>query len=130
MATTNVYFVGVKRGYEKVQCFKLMGKNLCLGVDSFENGIANILPMHMLSVKESAEIVSGLFDESSNFKSELFKAFKCNENTIFKGISFDFNQINLLITKENAEVNKIYEMYTLALEEKEKKLHNRCRRNN
>lgn len=118
MAVTNVHYV---KRVKKVRRFKIEGKTYDLKVDSFENGIAYILPIYMISINELAEIISDLFNESSNFKSELFKAFNCNSDTEFIGIQFEFNFVNFLITKENADANKICEMYSLGLDEFEKK---------
>lgn len=121
MAATNVYYVGTGKENKKVRCFKIVGKTYCLKVDSFENGIVNILPIYLITFNELAEIVSGLFAKNSNFKTTLFSAFECDENAIFKGITFSFNDVNIFITKETADVSKICELYNLSLEENDKK---------
>ena len=77
-------------------------------VNSFENGIATISPMPGCTIHSFAKVVADCFDESSNFANELLEAFNCDEGTIFTGIKFDFNGVSILVTKKNADANKIY----------------------
>ena len=81
------------------------GPSLMIG---FENGIALVDVPAGYGILSFAEIIAGCFDKDSNFISELLIAFNCDEDTSFTGIQFEFNGITLLITKENADKDKIY----------------------
>jgi len=107
MATTKVYFEEIWDYDKKTRIFRT-SKRDSLWVKSFEDGVAVADPMCGCSITSFAEMIAGCFDEDSNFKSELFRAFNCDENTAFTGIQFDFNGVTLLVTKENADKDKIY----------------------
>ena len=63
-----------------------------------------------------AELIAGCFDEDSNFASELLRAYDCDENTPFTGIKFEFNGVTILVTKENADKDKIYAEWNAGME--------------
>lgn len=115
MATTKVYFEGIYDYDKKTRIFRT-SKRDSLWVKSFEDGIAVADPMCGCSITSFAEMIAGCFDEDSNFTSELFSAFNCDENTAFTGIQFDFNGVTLLVTKENANEDKIYEEWKAGME--------------
>ncbi len=79
-----------------------------LWIKSFENGIATADPMGSCTITSYAEMIAGCFDEDSNFTSELLRAFDCETDTNFIGIQFEFNCVMILVTKENADKDKIY----------------------
>lgn len=115
MAITSVYFTGLSKYDKQVRCFKIIGKPKTLEIRSFENGIAIQEAEYSRTIQENAEILVGLFNKDSNFKAELFKAFGCSEDTKFKGIQFKFDAVTILVTKENADVDKIVEEYHLGI---------------
>ena len=115
MATTNVYFEEISNYDKKTRIFRTSKRDL-LWIKAFENGIAVADPMCGCSITSFAEMIAGCFDEDSNFKSELLIAFDCDENTAFKGIQFNFNGVILLVTKENADKDKIYAEFQAGLE--------------
>ena len=85
-------------------------------VISFENGIATIDPMLGTAIGDFAELVAGCFEENSTFIDEVCQVFNCPENNVLKGICFSFNEVNILVTKNDADVNKIYAKYKAGLE--------------
>lgn len=114
--TTIVYFDGIW-DYDKTTRILLRAvapKRDTFWVSSFENGIATIDPMCGSMITDVAEVVAGCFAEGSNFASELrsycpnLKVFDCDENTAFTGIKFEFNEVTVMVTKENADKDKIY----------------------
>lgn len=82
-----------------------------LWVESFENGIAVVTPAGGSNIVTFAAEIAGCFHEYSNFGSEVLKAFNCVKNVAFIGIQFEFNGATVLVTKENADADKIYEQW-------------------
>lgn len=115
MAKTRVYFEEIWDYDKKTRIFRT-SKRDSLWITSFENGVAVADPMFGCSITSFAEMIAGCFHKDSNFTSELFRAFDCDENTAFTGIQFDFNEVILLVTKENADKDKIYAEYRAGLE--------------
>ncbi len=117
--TTIVYFVEKKND---IFIFRsLAPKRDTLQVESFENGVVTIDPMYDSTITTVAEIVAGCFEKDSNFTRELFRAFECNENTAFTGIKFTFNEVTVMVTKENADKDKIYAEWKAGVEANAKK---------
>lgn len=115
--TTIVYFDGIWDYDNTTRILRAVApRRDTLWVSSFENGIATIDPMCGSMITHVAEIVAGCFDEDSNFASELLKAFGCDENTAFTGIKFDFNEVTVMVTKENADKDKIYAEWQAGME--------------
>lgn len=94
--------------YDKKSRVFRTSKEETLWVNSFENGVAVVEPMVGVSISSFIEMIVGCFHKESNFTSELFKAFECDENTVFTGIQSNINLVTLLVTKENADKDKIY----------------------
>lgn len=115
--TTIVYFDGIWDYDNATRILRTLAPRTdTLWVSSFENGIVTIDPMCGSIITNVAEVVAGCFDENSNFASELLKAFDCNENTAFTGIKFDFNEVTVMVTKENADKYKIYAEWQAGME--------------
>lgn len=115
--TTLVYFDRIWEHDDTTRIFRVWDpEEDILWVKSFENGIVTIDPTLGCTINSFAEIVAGCFDEESNFTSELFPAFDCDEDTSFTGIKFEFNGVTLLVTKENADADKIYAEYKAGME--------------
>lgn len=105
---------------KRTRIFQISNKG-SLRIKSFKNGIAVIEAMMGCSITWFAEMISGCFDEESNFKSELFKAFNCDENTTFIGFRFDYLGETILITKENSDKSQIRDKFdSIANKETEK----------
>lgn len=105
-------------------CFEGKDKNMCyfetfegydLRVKSFEDGIATIDVMMGYEISSFLEVIVGCFSERSNFTRELLYAYNCDKDTVLKGIKFKFNDIPILVTKANADVDKIYAEYCAKL---------------
>lgn len=101
-------------------CFESKYQNMCyfetfdgydLHVKSFEDGIATLEVVMGYEISSFLEVVVGCFDKHSNFTRELIYAYNCDKDTVLKGIKFEFNTIPILVTKANADVDKIYAEY-------------------
>lgn len=79
-----------------------------IGVRMLNGNIAFVAPMETCHISSFSEIVAGCFKEESNFGEEIRKAFNCKENFTLNGIRFEFNGVTILVTKENADSEKIY----------------------
>ena len=114
---TLVYFDRIWEHDDTTRILRMWApKRDTLWVESFEDGIATIDPMLGCTINSFAEVVAGCFDEDSNFASVLLQAFDCDEGTAFAGIKFKFNGVTLLVTKENADANKIYAEWKAGME--------------
>lgn len=121
---TIVYFDEIWNCDKTTRIFRTVApKKDSLWVSSFENGIVTINPTYGSTITSFAEIIAGCFDESSNFTYELSKAMGYSENTIFTGIKFDFNGITIMVTKENANKDKILANWNSSMKETAKKQH-------
>lgn len=85
-------------------------------VISFINGIVTIDPMMGTDISDFAELIVGCFEKKSNFIDKVSQVFNCPKNNVLKGITFEFNDVNILVTKNDADVNKIYAKYKAGLE--------------
>ncbi len=115
--TTIVYFDEIWDYDKTTRIFRtVFPKRDTLWVSSFEDGIATVDPMCGSTITEFAETVAGCFADESNFGDEVIKAFECDENATFTGIKFEFNGVTLVVTKENADKDKIYEEWNAGIE--------------
>lgn len=85
-------------------------------VISFINGIVTIEPMMGTAIRDFAELVVNCFEKKSTFIDKVSQVFNCPKNNVLKGINFEFNDVNILVTKEDADVNKICAKYEAGLE--------------
>lgn len=92
-------------------CFHLFEIASSIGntlyVQSFENGVVTIKPNPSCFIEDFATVVAGCFAEDSNFAEELKFAFGCKDDTEFKSIKFEFNGKTIVVTKENADADRI-----------------------
>ncbi len=117
--TTIVYFVEKRNGTFIFRA--LAPRRYTIQVKSFENGVVTIAPMNDSTITTVAEIVAGCFEDHSNFTRELFRAFECDKNTAFTGIKFNINEVTIMVTKENADEDKIYAEWKAGAEANAKK---------
>ena len=89
-------------------------------VEKIKDGIITILPPTGSHINTFTEFVAGIFDAKSNFASVVCDRLKVPEEE-FKGIEFEFNEIKLTVTKENADATKLYKEWLAKI----KKLHPR-----
>ena len=101
---TLVYFDGIcKHDGISSRAFRVIDnrKINTILVESFENGIATIDSIGVYCSSDLAEVVSGCFDDESNFEAEVLNVFNC-KNTRLNGIKFMFNGVIILITRDNS----------------------------
>ncbi len=103
---TRVYFDGIWDYDKTTRIFRTSGRDT-LWVSSFENGIATVDPMCGSEITAFSGLIAGCFEEGSNFEAELCKGFDCDLETALTGIQFEFNEVTVLVTKENAHTDKI-----------------------
>lgn len=118
MANTTIVYFDEIWDYDKTsRIFRTIApKRDTIWVKSFEDGIATVNPICGCTITEFAETVAGCFADGSNFGDEVLKAFDCEENDTFTGIKFEFNGVTLVVTKENADKDKIYEEWNAGME--------------
>lgn len=109
--TTRVYFEGIWEHNNTSRIFRAIGndKIRTLWVEGFEDGIVTVDPVAGCNINTFAEAVAGCFNDDSNFGTEVLRAYNCDENSTFKGIKFEFNGVTLIVTKENADAERIYQ---------------------
>lgn len=88
-------------------------------IDDFKDGFAYIeIPTEIaygeesvviiiLHLEEYVQFISGCFENDSNFKEKLFRAFGCSEDTEFKGFRVSMQEFYKFITIEDSFVLKI-----------------------
>lgn len=103
---TRVYFDEIWDYDKTTRIFRTSGRDT-LWVSSFENGIATVDPMCGSEITAFSGLIAGCFEEGSNFEAELRKGFDCDSETALTGIQFEFNEVTILVTKENADTDKI-----------------------
>lgn len=114
---TIVYFKNVCDYDNTSRIFRIVfPKRDTLWVNSFEDGIVTVDPSAGSDIRDFAEIIAGCFKKDSNFEEEIFKAFDSDENATFRGIKFNFNGVTLVVTKENASKEKIYQEWNAGME--------------
>ena len=62
-----------------------------------------------------AELVASCFEEGSNFKEMLLKAYEKDENTPFEVIRFVYDGVLFNVSKENADPDKLYDFWEAEL---------------
>lgn len=72
---------------------------------------------------EFVEAVVGCFNDDSNFGIEVLRTYDCDENDTFTGIKFTFNGVTLIVTKENADIDVIYNEWEAGMEANIEKRH-------
>lgn len=108
--TTVVYFDGTKEDKITRILRVVTPKRYTFFVSSFENGIATIDLLCDSIFTDVADIILGCFNNDSNFKAQLFKAFGCNKDTPFSGIKVNFNDVSILFTKKNVMYQELTEV--------------------
>lgn len=118
--TTKVYLREIQKNYNNTtsRVYRTIGNNedCDLYVEGFENGIITVNPAAGCSIYTFAEALAGCFSEDSNFCTEVLEAYNCDENTTFTGIKFEFSGVTLIVTKENANKNRIFSDWKAGLE--------------
>lgn len=110
---TLVYFLEEKTRYDETHYIYMVVEPIVreLVVTSYKDEIATVKPLAGTDLYEFAKILSGCFEENSNFASELLRVkYSCEgsfEPCNLKGISFEFNSIPVLVTKNNSSVKEI-----------------------
>ena len=107
--TTRVYFEGIWEHNNTSRIFRTIGNDSIrnLWVEGFEDGIVTVDPVAGCNINTFAEAVAGCFNDDSNFGTEVLRAYDCDENATFTGIKFKFNDVTLIVTKENADADGI-----------------------
>lgn len=116
--TTRVYYEGIWEHNNSTHIFRTIGNNAIrtLWVEGFEDGIVTVHPVAGCSIDTFAEAVAGCFNEDSNFGTEVLGAYNCDKNSTFTGIKFEFNGVTLVVTKENADKDRIYKDWKAGME--------------
>ena len=116
--TTHVYFEGIWDHNNTSRIFRTIGNNAIrtLWVEGFEDGIVTVDHVAGCSIDTFAEAVAGCFNEDSNFGTEVLRAYNCDKNSTFTGIKFKFNGVTLVVTKENADKDRIYKDWKAGME--------------
>ena len=78
---------------------------------SYEDGYVELDVFFGTFLEDFAEFVEGCFAKNSNFKSEMKAIFGKARNSKFFGIKFNCNGIELHITEEFADKDKIIQLY-------------------
>lgn len=116
--TTRVYFEGIWEHNNISRIFRTIGNDSIrnLWVEGFEDGIVTVDPVAGCNINIFAEAVAGCFNDDSNFGTEVLRAYDCDENATFTGIKFKFNDVTLIVTKENADADGIYKEWNAGRE--------------
>jgi hypothetical protein len=79
-------------------------------VEGVKDGIFQIdAPIGAL-ITEFLKFVVGIFEPDSNFASFVCEKFGVPESS-FKGVSFEFNEVKLTVTKENANADELFKYW-------------------
>ena len=112
-----VNIIGVRKSFSF-----LTDEGFEIFVDDFKDGFAYIeIPTDItykdenvyvvaLNLKEYAQFISGCFENGSNFKEKLFRAYGCTKNTEFKGFRISIQEFYQFITVEDSFVIKVEEI--------------------
>lgn len=120
-------FLGVWAKDRKTRIFAT-GWDDYLFISSFADGIAVAEPDSWLtfgSFLDYADIITGCFEEESNFKDVLLESYGLSKDTHFHGIRFIYDNVLIFVTKENADKDKLYQFWKAerdAIQEREKEL--------
>lgn len=114
--TTRVYFEGIWECNDTSRIFRIIGNDsFTLWVEGFEDGIVTVDPVANCKIHTFAEAIAGCFNDDSNFGTEVLRAYNCNKNDTFKGIKFEFSGVTLIVTKENADADRIYKEWNAGM---------------
>lgn len=113
---TNVVYDGVSDWDYKSRIFRVRGGRSLLKVIDYDGYIATLDPMCGDSIDTYGKNVAGCFDETSNFKKELLKAYTDVDSNELYAIKFSFNGVKFFIIPSNADENKILDKYYEGLE--------------
>ena len=112
-----INIIGVRKSFEF-----LTEDGIGVFIDDFKDGFAYIeIPtditykdenvyVMVLHLNEYAQFISGCFENDSNFKEKLFRAFGCTKETEFRGIRISIQEFYQFITAENSFVIKVEEI--------------------
>ncbi len=79
-------------------------------IEGFKSGIVEICAEEGADIKDFIEFVVGIFEPKSNFVSTIYELYDSPIRN-FKGVTFDFNGIKFLVTKENANAKELYKYW-------------------
>lgn len=113
---TNVMYIGVSDYDDKGHLFSVCNGRSLLKVIDYDGYIATLDPMIGDSIDIYGRDVSGCFDETSNFKKELLKAYPDLGSNELYAIKFNFNGVKFFIIPSNADEKKILDKYYEGLE--------------
>ena len=115
---TKLQFDKIWKGYDEKESiiFRTSDDRRTLWVTSFENGIATVEPGASYNIYEFAEMVVACFEKELDFEGELNTVFGCNPKTAFKGIEFTFNDATVMVSKKNADKDKIVEAWRAGMD--------------
>ena len=77
-------------------------------VKGYKDGIVTIEAFAGTNIKAFAEFVEGIFHPKANFALSICSVYNAPVES-FKGVHFNFNGVELTVTKENANAKRIYE---------------------
>ncbi len=117
---TKVNFYRIWEHDNKTRIFQTLNNGF-LWVSSFKDGIAVVEPSWGSDIDSFSSLVAGCFDDCSNFEIELCKAFDYDFETTLNGIQFEFNGVTILVTKENADKDKIVEEWRAGIDANEER---------
>ena len=115
MAVTRVWFAGISNCDEQFVFRNQDRRAHDIYVEDFNDGIVETHVLVGTSIELYAEVIAGCFKTKSNFAKEVIRAYKkmcgLDKDTEIKGIKFNFNDVEILVTKENANVKDIIKQY-------------------
>jgi hypothetical protein len=102
MEKTATIIVSTEKGYADTIIFGTETRKWFY-VKGFADGIALLNPLCGTNISEFAEVVAGCFDEESNFWEILNTCFESENENELSEIKFEFNDVTVSVTKENAD---------------------------
>lgn len=94
------------------------GKIKTIKVRSYSHGWATIQPDPICYIEDLAELVEGCFLNGSNFPKEVMRAFEYN--SVFCGINFEFNGVQLMVNYKNFHKEEIMKAYWKGVKKRKK----------
>ncbi len=79
-------------------------------VEGIEDGIVLLDCSEGSDIREFLQFVEGIFHPDSNFALYVCTDLKIPKEDI-RGVKFNFNKVDFLVTKENANANTLYEYF-------------------
>ncbi len=111
---TIVKYEGI--GYDEQSRMFRVSSRYRLNVIDYDGYTATLDPMLGDDIQTYGEFIEGCFEEGSNFKKELLKAYPNVESNELYAIKFSFNGVKFFIIPSNADKNKILGKYYEGLE--------------